>query len=68
MTEIKTAITMLEEGTTHLCKVDEYLITDDHTIADIFRWLIDQGALDDLMYMVEQEAKNHNETGERMIQ
>lgn len=42
MGEIKTQLAELAEGTTHLCGPDEYLITEDHTLADVVRWLIEQ--------------------------
>lgn len=40
MAEIKTKVEKLEEEKPYTPGQDEYLITENHTISDIIRWLV----------------------------
>ena len=40
--EIKTGLKKLNEGESHASKGGEYVITEDHSLNDVLRWLVDQ--------------------------
>jgi hypothetical protein len=48
MSEIKREIRVNPNGS--------YTITDDHSIADIVRWLLTQGCKETIMYVLEKES------------
>lgn len=43
MAEIITKVVKLEPNSTHVAGTHDYLITVDHTLADIARWIVDEG-------------------------
>ena len=56
MAEIKTDLVKLEVGRPYNPETsDEYVITEDHTIADIVRFLIKIGGADDIQYYLDEE-------------
>lgn len=54
MSEIKTKLTELKEADFYTAKGDEYVITEDHSIADVLRHLISEagGDADDIKYIL----------------
>ena len=59
MGEIKTEIKELPEGSTHTAAAGDYLITGNHTIADIIRWVVDDicnGDKSDVEYLINEIA------------
>lgn len=55
MSEIKTEVKQLEEGKEYIAGCDEYLITENHNLSDILRFVISQGGndKDHIMYILE---------------
>ena len=57
MSEIKKPVTKLMEGKIYMAAADDYLITEQHTIADIVRYLVDIcGGTEEIEYLLD-EAK-----------
>jgi len=59
MGEIKTEIKELPEGSTRIAVAGDYLITGNHTIADIIRWVVDDicnGDKSDVEYLINEIA------------
>ena len=52
MAEIVTPIVALPEGVPYTPGPDEYLITPNHSISDIVRWIQEQGGEDDVVYQL----------------
>jgi len=40
--EIKNELKKLNEGESHTSKGEEYVITENHSLNDVLRWLVDQ--------------------------
>lgn len=58
--EIKTKIEQLEEGKTYTAGYEDYLITENHSLSDIMRWLVNEiacGDIDELEFIL-QEMRN----------
>jgi hypothetical protein len=55
MSEIKREIRVNPNGS--------YTITDDHSIADIVRWLLTQGCKETIMYVLEKESPQRTWVG-----
>jgi hypothetical protein len=55
MSEIKREIKVNPDGS--------YTITDDHSIADIVRWLLTQESKETIMYVLEKEAAQRTWVG-----
>ena len=53
MSEIKTDLIKLEEGQAYVAKVDDYVITDEHTLADIIRFMIAQADIDEVITLAQ---------------
>ena len=61
MGEIKTEIKELPEGSTRIAVAGDYLITGNHTIADIIRWVVDDicnGDKSDVEYLINEIDAN----------
>lgn len=60
MAEIKTPVVKATEGERHTFGPDEYLITENHTLSDILRFLLEQCGDDpsEILHMLEWE-QNH---------
>jgi hypothetical protein len=57
MGEVKTDIIKLTEGEPHVASADDYLITENHTISDILRWLVNDvcgGDKSDIEFMLRE--------------
>ena len=55
MGEIIKEVNKLEEGSTHIAGCEDFLITEDHTINDVLRFLIKQaGGKEDLIYLLDE--------------
>ena len=46
MAEICTELIMLQEGVTYTPETVEYVITENHTLSDILRFVMKQGSMD----------------------
>lgn len=58
MAEVKTKPIELKEGETYTARAGDVVITDDHSFADIIRWLIDQGCdKKEAMWHYEEEGE-----------
>ena len=57
MPEIKTGILKLSEGQEYIPGPNEYVITEEHSIADIARFILAHGYEEDLQYFLKEEGK-----------
>lgn len=53
MSEVCTQIKRLMEGEPYLPGPGEYTITEEHTLADIARWLIEEGWDEEVVSLIE---------------
>ena len=57
MAEIKLPITKSDEGKSYIAGCDDYIITEEHSLADIVRLLIDlAGGKEDIQYLLDNES------------
>lgn len=56
MPEIKQAPIELVEGVPYIPVGFEVVFTDEHTISDVVRWLIDEGCAEDALYLLKEAA------------
>jgi len=58
VSEIKRPVTKLVEGKMYIAGADDWLITEQHTIADIVRYLIDvAGGTEEIEYLLDEAKK-----------
>lgn len=50
--EIKKELIKLEEGESYIPGPDSYVITEDHTLADILRFCVEQVDKEDCLYIL----------------
>lgn len=53
MSEILKPVEKLPEGVPYTPGPDEWIITENHTFADIARWIIAQGGVVDILYCLQ---------------
>ncbi len=53
--EIKTNLTKLSEGDKYIAGPDEYVITDDHSHADLLRFMIADIGIEDVQCLLDME-------------
>lgn len=54
MNEIIKPIVKLPEGVPYTPGADEFVITESHTWADIARWIVAQGGVADILYLLNE--------------
>lgn len=63
MSEIKTDLIKLTEGKQYVAGPDQYLITENHTLSDIIRFLIDQSGEDswqEIHFLIDMEKDDRS--------
>lgn len=52
MPEIKKKLIKLPEGSTYTSTGDDYVITEDHTISDVLRFILDQSSISEVKFIM----------------
>ncbi|MEE9459642.1 MAG: hypothetical protein V3V84_07765 [Candidatus Bathyarchaeia archaeon] len=52
MSEIKRKLLKLDEGKSHTSQVEEYVITEDHSLCDVLRFVIDEIGVEESKYLL----------------
>jgi DNA-directed RNA polymerase subunit L len=55
MPETKTPLIKISENQKYKAEGETYIITEDHSLADVVRWCIEQSDKEEVKYLVEKE-------------